>query len=391
MPPSILPSWLRRIPIFARIAIGNSLIISLGAIGGTIITHYLADTHEGIEWIVVMALAGILLSLALNYAIIRTGLQPLHRLRRVVDRIQAGEARTEELLRQDEDADIHQLAIALNSLVRQLEASNQQFRALSERAINAQEAERKRIARSLHDDTGQALTTLIINLERLERRLSADEAEVAQADSSDHSGVARDRSVLARDHSMDAREIGLKLKSAHQLATSTLGSLRKIIAGLRPAILDDLGLVPAIRWYARSNLEDAGILVELHAPAEPLALPPRLTTTLFRIAQEAINNIVHHSQAQTARIELEILDPQQPTSTIYLRIEDDGCGFDVAQNQADAMRQQRWGLAGIQERVELVGGEISVTSQPGHGTLIQVYLPFSRSAEQAFAGEADDG
>ena len=369
-----LPSWLRRVPIFARIAIGNSVIIILGAIGGTIITHYLADTREGVEWIVVMALAGILVSLVLNYMIIRTNLKPLHRLRRVVDRIQAGEARPEALLQADEDADIHQLAVALNSLIHQLETSSRQCRALSEQAINAQEAERMRIARSLHDDTGQALTTLIFTLERLEGRLSANEAEGAQADLVEH-------------------EISPKLALARQLASDTLDNLRKIIAGLRPAILDDLGLAPAIRWYARSTLEDAGILVELETPAEPLALPPHLTTTLFRIAQEAINNIARHSQGQKAHIKLETIDSQQDAATVYLRIEDDGCGFEVpaaGSVPVDATGQQHWGLAGIQERVEMVGGEISITSQPGRGTLIQVYIPFSRSAEEARTGAADN-
>ena len=180
-----------------------------------------------------------------------------------------------------------------NSLITQLEASNQQLRILSEQAINAQEEERKRIARSLHDDTGQSLSTLLINLERLEKHIPADNNELVT-----------------------------RLSSIRQMAANSLDGLRSIIYDLRPAILDDLGLLPAIRWYARTNLEEAGIQAELNFPDELPSLPPRLTTTLFRIAQEGVNNIIRHSQARTAVITLGVGENE-----VYLQIKDDGHGF----------------------------------------------------------------
>ena len=238
------------------------------------------------------------------------------------------------------DPDIEQLAVALNSLVTQLEERNLQLRALSQRAINAQEEERRRIALSLHDDTGQALTMLIIHLDRIENRLTKDQVDLKA-----------------------------KLAFARKLASDTLEELRKIIFGLRPAILDDLGLVPAIRWYARSNLEPHGIQVKVVAPEEQ-NLPDELTTTLFRISQETINNIARHSQAHTATISL--LNEKE---RVLLKVNDDGLGFDVNETTGQALRLEQLGLLGIQERAELVGGEVTVESAPGKGTEIQVIVP----------------
>lgn len=340
----LLPRLRKRIlclSIFQRIAIGNSIIIIIGAIGGTLLTRHLAGKAADLWLIILFASLGITLSLLTNFWIIKTGLRPLHELRGWADRVQAGLADLDTPLLQDTDPDVRQLAAALKSMVNQLEERNLQLRALSERAINAQEEERKRIARSLHDDTGQALSTLIIGLERLEPRLPADQPDL------------RDR-----------------LESARRLATSTLENLRKVIYGLRPTILDDLGLVPAIRWYARSTLEGAGIRVELRAPDEPLRLSSQLTTTLFRITQEAIHNVARHARARSVVISLS-----QTGEQICLLVEDDGRGFDVARISGQALRLQRLGLLGIQERAELVGGEVTVESAPGRGTRVRVSVP----------------
>jgi two-component system sensor histidine kinase UhpB len=336
---------IKRTPIFYRIAIGNAVIIIIGAIGGTLLTHLLTDIAADLSLIVLFASIGILISLVLNFVIIQAALHPLRELRQIVNRIQEGQAEVNQLAFDDTDPDIHQLTKALNSLISQLETSNQQLRVLSERAINAQEEERKRIARSLHDDTGQSLSTLLINLERLEKHIPVDNNELVS-----------------------------RLSSIRQMTASSLDGLRSIIYDLRPAILDDLGLLPAIRWYARSNLEEAGIQVELNFPDELPTLPPRLTTTLFRITQEGVNNIIRHSQAKNASITLRTQENE-----VYLQIKDDGHGFDPAQGYNEAIRMQHWGLVGIQERIDLVGGKMRITSDPEHGSTLQVNVPLLRS------------
>lgn len=342
---SSLYTRLKRTPIFYRIAIGNAVIIVAGAIIGTVLTRLLTNIAATLWHFVLFASIGIVISLILNFTIIQAALHPLLELRQIVKRIQAGQAEVAQLALEDTDPDIHRLTLALNSLITQLETSNQQLRVLSERAINAQEDERKRIARSLHDDTGQSLSTLIINLERLENHLPADPGELVD-----------------------------RLRSTRQMAAESLECLRSIIYDLRPAILDDLGLLPAIRWYARTNLEGAGIQVELIFPDELPFLSQPLTTTLFRISQEGVNNIIRHSHAKNACISLGVQENE-----VYLQIKDDGHGFEPNVLRNEAIEMQHWGLIGIQERVELVGGKMSISSDPAHGTILLVKVPLLRS------------
>ena len=336
---------LQRIPISYRIAIGNAAVIALGAIGGTFITRHLAT--EAADWwlILFFLLVGILLSVLVNFLIIKGALRPLRDLSELVQRYQTGQSTINPQELVNPDPDITQLAAALSSLVNQLDERNQQLHALSERAINAQEDERREIALTLHDDTGQILSTLIINLERLESQLPAD-----------------------------AAALKTKLAAASVLARQSLTSLRKIVYGLRPTILDDLGLVPAIHWVARTYLEETGIHTAVIASDDLEPLSPQATSTLFRICQEAVNNILRHSQAHNARISLDQQDRE-----IRLQVEDDGVGFDVAQASEQAVSLQRLGLLGIQERAQLVGGRVNLDSTPGKGTRLTVFVPASRS------------
>ncbi len=335
---------LQHFPISYRIAIGNSLIIIFGAIGGTLVTRYLAREAADLWLILLFAAFGITLSVVINFWIIQVSMSPIHDLRKLVDRLQSGISDTDTYLIKNPDPDIKQLADTLISLVEQIEDRSLKLQALSKRAITAQEDERKRIARGLHDDTAQALSMLIINLERLERNLPKD-------------------SELVKSN----------LESARQLATFTLKDLRKTVFGLRPTILDDLGLMAAIRWYARSKLETAAIQVKFEFPEKPLVLNQELDTTLFRIAQEAINNIVRHADAKSATISLK-----QNEQRVCLWIEDHGRGFDVSQASNQALSLEHLGLLGIQERADLVGGDVKVDSTLGHGTRVRVCVPIPR-------------
>jgi len=336
---------LLRLPIIYRIAIGNALVIAIGAVGGTLITRQLANRAADLGLILLFLFIGTSLSVLTNFLIIKNALRPLRQLGQLVREVQAGQSDISSQFLKENDPDIAQLASAIDSLVRQLEDRNLQLRALSERAINAQEEERKRMALSLHDDTGQALSMLIIHLEQMQTRMPTEWIE-----------------------------LHAKLNAAHRLAAGALTELRKIIAGLRPTVLDDLGLVPAIRWYARSNLEEAGVRVEVQAEDELSALPAQLNATLFRIAQEAVNNILRHAQAHSTRIIL-----CRTGGEICLQVEDDGKGFDLQQIQEGAIRLQRLGLLGIQERAEMVGGRVTVESSPGRGTRLSVSVPLPAS------------
>jgi signal transduction histidine kinase len=343
---------LARLPLLKRLVLGNSLVIIVGAVGGTTltqqITRRLPDSQIGL--IAAFAGTGLLLSLLVNYWVVKTSLRPLRELRQAVDRIEAGHAAGHPRALAaiaGADPDLSRLAAAVDSLVERMEERAEQLRALSERAINAQEEERKRIARGLHDDIGQAVSRLMIDLERVEGALPPEAA--------------------------GARE---QIAAGRRLARGILDDLRSVVYGLRPAMLDDLGLASAIRWYARSNLEPAGARLRFEGFDEALRLEPRLEITLFRIGQEAINNILRHAEASQVCLSLAPHGgPTAPGGRVWLRIEDNGRGFDAARVARQALRLQRFGLLGMRERAELVGGEARVESSPGQGTKVEVWVP----------------
>jgi two-component system, NarL family, sensor histidine kinase UhpB len=153
--------------------------------------------------------------------------------------------------------------------------------------------------------------------------------------------------------------------------------VRRMIHGLRPSLLDDLGLVPAVRWYAQQSLSGSKTQAEIDASGINCRLPDEVETILFRIAQEGLNNVAHHARASHVRVCLTC----NGTFT-QLAIEDDGVGFDPALARNPDANQPGWGLAGIQERVNLAGGQFSISSSPGKGTLLQVTVPTNLASDR---------
>jgi signal transduction histidine kinase len=212
---------------------------------------------------------------------------------------------------------------------------------LLRKLVVAQEQEHRRLARELHDETSQALTALVVGL---------------------------DTTLTARAESTD--EIKGRLASIKPLAVEMLREIQRIIHDLRPAILDDLGLVQAIDWYAESRLESQGIRVALETAGGEKRLSTELETVVFRIAQEAINNIARHARAENVNIGLDFAD-----SVVILDIEDDGCGFDTEAVLAHRKGDRSFGLLGITERVALFGGALKIESRVGQGTRITARIP----------------
>jgi signal transduction histidine kinase len=210
---------------------------------------------------------------------------------------------------------------------------------LLRKVISAQEDERKRLARELHDETSQTLSALAM---KIETALAAWPAE-----------ASRDRLVEARG-----------------LTVRTLEELHRLIFDLRPSVLDDLGLLSAIRWYAERHLEPRGISVRCEFSGFAGRLMPELETALFRVAQEAITNIAKHSEAETVLIQCLERD-----NRISIEIEDDGKGFSPGSLPPPAARERGLGLLGMRERVELFGGTLELDSAPGSGTRIAVTVP----------------
>jgi signal transduction histidine kinase len=217
------------------------------------------------------------------------------------------------------------------------------------RVVEAQEAERQRIARELHDDTGQSLTAIGL-------------------------GVRGAISNLARN----PQRAGGQLKQIEDLVTHSLHELQRLIANLRPSHLDDLGLPATLRWYAGELRARDGLQVAIELIGEDEALPGEVATALFRITQEALNNVVRHSRSDRASVRVEYLPDY-----VHLVVCDRGAGFDpVLVRQAE---RPQWGLLGMQERAVLLGGQLAIDSAPGKGTCVTVVIPRGPIREVGYA------
>ena len=339
-------AW-ERAPILEKVLLGNAFVIIVGAIGGTFITNLLVHV-SGIALALFFATVGILLSLFINTYILKSALRPMEVLQRTVEDIDRGATAVRAPVDEIGDPQLKGLAQALNTMLERLaghtrliEASRAQVRQLSGQVLSAQEDERKRIARELHDDTSGSLARVLLNIEMCEETIPEGLPEVRA-----------------------------KLRETRVLAEQTLENVRKMIFGLRPTLLDDLGLAAAVRWYAKNALEPAGIQVQFEASSNLGRASATIETALFRIAQEAITNIVRHAEARHARVQLS-----RERSKLLLLVQDDGRGFDVSAAERAPDGARRWGLFGIGERVQVLGGTFSIESGLGKGTTLRVELP----------------
>jgi signal transduction histidine kinase len=214
---------------------------------------------------------------------------------------------------------------------------------LYRRVVAAQEAERQRIARDLHDETGQSLTAIGLGLRGLSTSIQTGNTE----------------------HSVST------LRQLESLNANSLTELQRLISDLRPSHLDDLGLSAAIRWYAGSLQERTGLALKVEVAGHEKPITTAAKTTIFRIVQEALNNVVKHAKASSVNIILIY-----ETEVVRVRIKDDGRGFDVSAKKNQAGGRTPLGLVGMQERASLLNGSFFVTSLPGHGTLVEVSVPY---------------
>jgi signal transduction histidine kinase len=175
----------------------------------------------------------------------------------------------------------------------------------------------------------------------------------------------------------DLGELPARLDDSVSLIDRVLQQVRTLSLDLRPALLDDLGLAPALNWLLHRQAERAGFVARFSADQADARLPSDLETTCFRVAQEALTNIVRYARARSVSVELE-----RGAAELRLAVRDDGVGFDVAAARARAARGQSSGLLGMQERVDLLGGQMRIESAPGQGAAIFVWLPLSLPAAE---------
>lgn len=225
--------------------------------------------------------------------------------------------------------------------------SRQQLRVLSARVLAAQETERRRIAHELHDELGQALTAIKINLQ-------------------------------AQDPLRHGK-VSAPMAENIRIVDEALKQVRGLALALRPSMLDDLGLVPALRWLTEQTGSRNGIEMQLLAPSRLGRLAPDLETAVFRIVQEALTNVVRHAQARRVLVHIDAPGPDG----MRVCISDDGVGFDVAAMRRRATAGNSMGLLGMQERAMLVGAELTLESAPGMGCTVSLRCPTQPAAAGA--------
>jgi signal transduction histidine kinase len=241
--------------------------------------------------------------------------------------------------------EIGELSDAFNTMVADLSRASDERRErdrlrteMVEKVISAQEEERKRIARDLHDQTSQALISLIVQLKLVE---SASNKNV------------RTQAIA------DLRE---------QLR-STLNDVRRMAHDLRPGVLDDLGLTQSIQWFADQCRRNTDINISLTVDAACDHLPPHAATAVYRVTQEALSNVMKHSQATQVGVTIKNV-----SNGFYLEVRDNGIGFDASRLPGPG---EGLGLFGMQERIQLLGGEYSIESAPGQGACLRARVPCS--------------
>jgi signal transduction histidine kinase len=236
-----------------------------------------------------------------------------------------------------------QLSVAIENatLYDEVQQSGKVRGELLHRVVTAQEAERQRIARELHDGTGQTLTALGLGLAAAADRLDNDPEAVRR-----------------------------QLSDMRQMNAQVLQEVHNVIADLRPSILDNLGLLPALRGHINAFEQRTGIQARLLTQGKSARLKPDIETTVFRIVQESLTNVARHAAASSVLVQVAFGERD-----VAMSIQDDGRGFDVAAALAGADGRAAWGLLGIAERASLVGGTAEIDSRPGEGTTVRVLIP----------------
>jgi signal transduction histidine kinase len=244
----------------------------------------------------------------------------------------------------DLDRRVDERTRELQRLYAELRLKDEQRGLLLRKLLRAEEEERKRIARELHDDTCQAIAALGMSID-----LAADSEDLA---------IARER-----------------LTEAKALVVRSLDELHRVIYDLRPSVLDDLGLEASVRWLVQRHLEPFGIRAHVDFEAGACALPMEVELGVFRAIQEAVSNVARHARAERVWIQVACLDDE-----LRADVEDDGVGFVPAATATPAPDGAGLGLLGMRERMQALGGEARVESTPGQGTHVILRVPLRKEA-----------
>lgn len=352
------------ISLFYKVLIANSALVVLGALAGTAITLDVARFRTANNVTLYVALtglflvAGVALSVALNALVLRAALGPLNRLGDVVRRVGEGDLSVRAQPTRLADVEIARIAATLNVMLDNVQRYEDQVRDLSGALIRAQEDERQRIARELHDDTGQVLTLLLIRLKLLESQPGAE-------------GVRSE------------------IEELRGLIASAIDQVRRLALNLRPPTIDQLGLLPALRSLVTTFSQSTGQQVTLELPRAPITLARERTLAVYRVVQEALTNAAKHARAEHISVKIA-RDGDWMVATVH----DDGRGY-TPETFSGRHRQPGGGagvgLFGMEERARLAGGSLELRAAPGKGATVTLRVPLEAEPEVAHDDAPADG
>jgi two-component system sensor histidine kinase UhpB len=323
------------LPIFYKVLLANSAIVLFGALAGTAITasRVRAHPHVGVtQLMAAFVAAGIVISLVVNAIVLRAALSPLRRIERTIQAVRAGNTTSRVPTGLLTDREIERLGETLNAMLNELDRARDRQALLAAQVISAQEEERRRLSRELHDDTAQSLTSLLLYAKALEQGEARPETQQA---------LAEIREEVSR----------------------SLEGVRRMARELRPSALDDLGLAAALDWHVQEFSRRTGLTARFIHTCAVERLPPSVELALFRVAQEALTNVAKHARASEATVRLSCSD-----LLVSLVVQDNGDGFDVAASPAGV------GLYSMRERMALVRGALTITSGR-NGTEVRAEVP----------------
>lgn len=340
---SDLQAQLLSLPILYKVLIANALIVLAGAVFGTYATvrfvhEDVMPRREGL--MLLFGGLGVVLSLAVNYWVLRVAFEPLDSLEHAASAVRHGDfsARTEPW--RFGDPQLSRFADTFNETLDELQRDREHIQSLADQVIQAQEEERRRISRELHDDTAQVLFAQLLR-------------------------------VTALKDSPDP-ELRATAEALENLTVEAIESVRRLALELRPPALDDLGLRDALADLAQRFRDQLNFPLTVEIVGLRGRLASEVELVLYRVAQEALTNVGKHAGATKVKLQLVRGD-----SAVTMRIEDNGSGFDLAMHSASDGRGIGLGLFGMEERVGLVGGTLSIDSCDPHGTRITAHIPLN--------------
>ena len=334
------------LPILYKVLVANAAVVVIGAVLGTAITVTIVRAipdqslvRLGLAFVIV----GFLSSLAVNYLVLKAAFQPLHSLERAATAVRRGDLSVRVEPTTFADPQFAHLAAVFNATLDEIARDRHELRALASQVIRAQEQERKRIARELHDDTSQVLFAQLLRLTALQ--------------------------------SSPSDEVRRTARGLEELTVEALEGVRRLALELRPPALDDLGLQAALGDLAQRFSEQLELPVAYEARGPRGRLPAEVELVLYRVAQEALTNVAKHARASHVWVDLD-----RSPDDVTISVRDDGRGFDHAAASVSDERGIGLGLFGMEERVALVGGTFKIWQRRGGGTEIFAFIPLKGAA-----------